>query len=128
MQPNMEFSNSLQGMKDFLRQCPSASMAMSVGQCIDEAIQADQLDPSAPLTHASLEAVRQNLYKRNHADPSAGQADVLLMLADAMAGGGSSLSSNPFESRLQFVERLQDQLQDSGRINFQRAFAAANRG
>lgn len=128
MQQSMEFSNSLNGMEFFLRQCPSKSMAVSVGLCIHQAIQANQLDPSAPLTHESLEAVRQNLYKRNDANPSNGKSDSLFMLFDTIGwvGGGSS-SSDPFESRLLFVECLQAQLRDGGRINFQRAFSEANR-
>jgi hypothetical protein len=126
MSPNLDQSNSFDGIKRFLFDCPSASMAQSVGEAIDTVIHENDIEYSVALTVDTLELVRQELYKRKD-DSGAGQIDVLLMLADAMGGGRSQLSSNPFESRLRFIEIMQEQIQEDGKVNIPLAFEQANR-
>lgn len=97
---------------------------MAIQGCIKKVVGDDNSKWDQPLTEQVLESVRQEIYARNK-DKKAGEIDIFLMLTDAMFGKPSGRTSNPFESRLQFIENLQQQLREGSPLNFQKAFDSA---
>ena len=119
MQAQLDFDNSLKGIKDFLGRCQRTSWAtIGVAEAINVAIQEQGVDPKAVLTEASLEIVRQIIEDRGK------NIDELV---SNMFGGGRC-HSRPFEERLQFIEGLQKQLKSGEKVNFHKALIEAKLG
>lgn len=120
----IDYPATLGGMREFLRNCPSAGMCMAVGGEIDKLISEAGEAEAAPLCIHTLAQLRQRLYDRPH-EPAAQRDDIFMMLADAFGGKGSP--TNPLEANLRFVEELQGQLGAGEKPNFQRAYLNATR-
>ena len=121
-QPQVEQPATIRGLSSFLYNCPSAALATAINGEIGQVTNAKGIDWNSGLSHEFLNDIRQALYSRT--EQSGAEADVLMMLADAMKGGSSS-SRNPMESRLRFIEILQEQITKGDTINFQLAYESA---
>ena len=115
---------TLEGMCDYLRSCPSLSLATALQEEIQGLEKATRISSTANLTSDVLMQLRRRLYDRG-SDRGAVQDDVLAMLAEK--GGSGNRSADTTESRLLFVENLMAQLAAGQKPDFQKAFETATR-
>ena len=122
--PTQSYQSTVKGLRDFLYQCPSVAMATAINEIIGNMISKEDLDPQARLDQAILGKIHEALYDRG-SDLQSQQMDLLAMFATALGGHSAAQSSNPMEDRLRFIENLREQLSETGRLDFQRAFTQA---